>query len=635
MIKNGTCFFIICLQLLAVAAFGQPVFHPGLNNQQTYAGTDGANNNACKGHPIAHLDRGPYLQVANQTGITIRWRTREPAASRVDVGSSVSNYTISASDTTELTEHVIRVTGLLPDTKYFYRIGGANNWLQGNENNFFTTAPSDTCTHKITFAAFGDCGRNDNGYQSGALGSYQRFLASKNMQAADMMLLLGDNAYQAGTDQEYSDNFFRPYSGILKNHPVFSAPGNHDYANDPLRQVDHQVPYYSNFSMPKSGECGGVPSGTQAYYSFNWGNIHFISLDSYGLEDSGTTHMYDTTGAQAKWLNLDLAANTRKWTIAFWHHPPYTMGSHNSDNEIGLIEIRTHFIKILERNGVDLIICAHSHDYERSYLMKGYTGNEASFSKAAHVVDTSSGHYDGARGACPYTTTSAKVAHGTVYLVAGSAGADGAIQAGWPHKALPFAQDDGGMLYFEVEDNRLDAKFIRRDSVIADQFTIFKDVNRHDTIIVAANDTVQVRASWPGTYKWNCGITDRSRIVIPAHDTILTVSDNQGSTCLTDHIVIRMKSDTATNNPGVIAGSVFPVPAKDVLYLQLMADNDADYVFSIYDIQGRLLRDIYKHILAGQQQLSFDIHDLPADQQMLLKVNTGSKQQAFRFVRLP
>jgi hypothetical protein len=57
--------------------------------------------------------------------------------------------------------------------------------------------------------------------------------------------------------------------------------------------------------------------------------------------------------------------------------------------------------------------------------------------------------------------------HGTVYVVAGSAGADGGVQAGYPHNALPFSQDDGGMFYFEVDSNRLDAKFIRRDGQIA------------------------------------------------------------------------------------------------------------------------------------------------------------------------
>ena len=50
-------------------------------------------------------------------------------------------------------------------------------------------------------------------------------------------------------------------------------------------------------------------------------------------------------------LNLagsDLAQNTLPWVIAFWHHPPYTKGSHDSDSEIELIEMRQNALPILE-----------------------------------------------------------------------------------------------------------------------------------------------------------------------------------------------------------------------------------------------------------------------------------------------
>ena len=74
------------------------------------------------------------------------------------------------------------------------------------------------------------------------------------MKAADLMLLLGDNAYQNGTDAEYTSGFFGAYqSTILKNHILFPTPGNHDYANDAGRQDDHAVPYYDIFTVPDAG----------------------------------------------------------------------------------------------------------------------------------------------------------------------------------------------------------------------------------------------------------------------------------------------------------------------------------------------------------------------------------------------
>ena len=156
--------------------------------------------------------------------------------------------------------------------------------------------------------------------------------------------------------------------------------------------------------------------------------------------------------------------------------------------------MRQNFIRILERYGVDLIVCGHSHDYERSYLLKNYFGTEATFNIATHAASSSSAKYDGSANSCPYFVTSGKVNHGTVYVVAGSAGASGGMQSGYPHDALPLAFNDGGMLYLEVEGNRLDAKFIRRTGVISDQFTMLKDANKTTNLSInAGTPTILLR----------------------------------------------------------------------------------------------------------------------------------------------
>ncbi|MEJ0103750.1 MAG: metallophosphoesterase [Bacteroidota bacterium] len=360
------------------------------------------------------------------------------------------------------------------------------------------------------------------------------YINYSNAHPAEVALLLGDNAYNRGTDSEFQANYFNVYSpNILKNHQLFPSPGNHDYANNATRQSDHNIPYYSIFSTPSAAQCGGVASGTKAYYSWNWGNIHFLSLDSYGLENKGTTRLYDTLGAQVTWIKKDIAANTKPWVIAYWHHPPYTMGSHNSDTETDLVNMRQNFIRILERMGVDLIICGHSHDYERSYLLKGHYGNEVSFDTATNTLSTSNARFDGSANSCPYQTVSGP-GHGTVYVVAGSAGASGGTQTGYPHNALPFSVNDGGAFYLEVEDNRLDAKFIRRTGEVWDQFTIMKNINKATTITATAGKPIQLTASWPGTYSWSTGETTRTISVNPNNNTVYTVHDAAGSTCVTD-----------------------------------------------------------------------------------------------------
>ncbi len=591
------------------------------------------------------LVRGPYLQMGTQTGVTVRWRTNIASKSVVEIGSAPGAYGGRILDSNKVTEHIMRIEPpFLPDTKYYYRFGTDTSFLQGDSNNFFTTVPPTNTTRKMTFAMFGDCGRNDLNYQTNSIKAYYAYLATLGRKSSDVLIMNGDNAYNNGTDAEFQTNLFAAYqTNVMKNHLYYTAPGNHDYNNGALvAQQLHNVPYFSIFTTPTQGECGGVPSGTQAYYSHDYGNVHFMSLDSYGMEDYGTTRMYDTNGAQVKWIKKDLAANKLPWVICYWHHPPYTMGSHNSDNETELVLIRQNFIRILEHYGVDMVMTGHSHDYERSMLMKGYYGNEASFNKAVHVADTSSGKYDGSVNSCPYQYPMGQNNHGIVYVLSGSAGASGGIQAGYPHDALPFSQNDGGMFYFEVQGNRLDAKWVRRDSTIADQFTIIKGAknNTTDSVTIYKGQSTTLNAGWPGTYFWTAdSSTKQSLIAAPKMTTTYIVRDSAGTSCFSNTFAVKVL-DTSSSNPTGIAttgtefgASIHPVPAKDVLHLELANAKDGRYSFTIYDETGRNLRSFSKRMDGGKQRLEIDLRELPANQLLLLEVDNGSMKQSFKFTR--
>lgn len=576
--------------------------------------------------------RGPYLQAGSKTEITIRWRTDIATTSKVAIGTTSGSYTASVTDNTSVTEHIIRVTGLVPNTKYYYTVGTTTTALQGDADNFFVTAPADTSTKKITAAVFGDCGRNDNNYQTNSLNQYLNYLQSKSIKAADLMLLLGDNAYTNGTDAEYTSGFFAPYqSTILKNHIMFPAPGNHDYANDGGRQDDHAVPYYDIFTVPYAGQSGGVASNNKAYYSYNWGNIHFLSLDSYGEEDAGTTRLYDTNGKQVQWIKNDLAANTKKWTIAYWHHPPYTMGNHNSDNESELVAIRQNFIQILERNGVDLILCGHSHNYERSYLLKGYTGNEAAFNITTHTKDSSSAKYDGSANSCPYIYPSGKNTHGTVYVVAGSAGASGSVQTGYPHNAMPFSFNDGGMLFLEIEDNRLDAKFIRQDGVIADKFTIIKDANRRDTFTITPGSSIELSVNWIGGYVWSTSATSKKIIVSPTANTLYSVKDSSTNTCINNEYYVKVQFpagvQATVNNEDAI---IYPIPANGVLFAKLAGMINTSLQVEVLSLSGQILQTNAAKT-DNEGMLSIDISQLPKTTQLILRISSNGKTHRIPF----
>lgn len=523
------------------------------------------------------LIRGPYLNSGTPTSMVIRWRTDLPTNSKVMLGATSTALTQIVTDTTPVTEHIVKVSGLNPYTKYYYNVGSTTQLLQGDAANFFSTLPlQGTADTLLRIGVIGDCGNNSTNQRS-VRDQLSTYLGSNYMNG---WILLGDNAYSSGFDAEYQAEFFNIYKDqFLKQNPLYPAPGNHDYGNStssPTVTNHALAPYYQNFSMPDSGEAGGTASNNPAFYSYNIGNVHFLSLDSYGKE-SDASHLYDTTGQQVQWIKQDLANNTNKgWVVAYWHHPPYTMGSHNSDSEGDLVSIRQNFIKILERYGVDLILCGHSHDYERSKLMKGHYGNEASFDASVHNLSNSSGLYNGTINSCPYIKDSASNYQGTVYVVSGSAGQLGGSQAGYPHDALPYSDaTHGGSMILEVKGNRLDAKWICADGQIRDNFTMMKDANQKRVIQINAGDQVNLKAAFNGTYNWQ-GVNANSKevAVSPADTTTYVVTDNFN--CISDTFVVQVLNTTPLAlNWGNVTAVAKDQKSNEVIWQTLSERNTA------------------------------------------------------------
>ncbi|HET6995275.1 MAG TPA: metallophosphoesterase family protein [Chitinophagaceae bacterium] len=486
------------------------------------------------------LIRGPYLQVATPTSIIVRWRTDELDVSFVRYGKEPGILNGIAGNSTRTNDHVVTLTGLEPYTKYYYLVEGFRDTLQWDERNHFTTLPPAESENKYRIGVFGDCGTNS----TNQLNTRDQFLKYLDKNVLNAWILVGDNAYSFGKDMEYQTNFFNVYKDILlKQSPLFPAPGNHDYQDEyysaEFAQRSGEVAYYRNFTMPTKGEAGGVPSNTSSFYSFDIGNIHFLSLDSQGEEDNGT-RLFDTTGSQVKWVKRDLEANKNKeWIIAYWHHPPYSMGSHNSDRETQMVKIRQNLIPILERYGVDLVICGHSHSYERSKLMQGHYGLEASFSAEKHLLSNSSGSYDGSTNSCPFVKDSTN--RGTIYIVTGSSGRIDYSQTTFPHDALPFSNVTiGGATLLEIEGNRLDMKWICADGVIGDRFTLMKNVNKMTTIAVKRGQSVELKASFVGQYQWEgSNKTTRSITIKPGAGTsVYKVKDP--TNCIEDVFTVNV-----------------------------------------------------------------------------------------------
>jgi len=240
--------------------------------------------------------RGPYLQQASATGITVRWRTETDRDAVLRYGTDPSNLDQFAGDPTASTEHAITLTGLIPDTRYYYGLGDSAGDYMADDDQYFDTHPAVGSAASTRIWVLGDSGTAD----ARAAAVRDSYIEYNGGTHSDVLLMLGDNAYDTGTDAEYQAAVFDMYPHALRNSVLWPTLGNHDaHTADSGTQSG---PYYDIFTLPAQGESGGIPSGTEAYYSFDYGNIHFVSLDSHDTNRSAN-------GAMATWLENDLAAN--------------------------------------------------------------------------------------------------------------------------------------------------------------------------------------------------------------------------------------------------------------------------------------------------------------------------------------
>ena len=407
------------------------------------------------------LTRGPYLQQGTSSSVVIRWRTDVATSSRVVWGPSPAELSSDESDPSPTTEHEITVGGLLPGQRYYYAVGTVDELLAGpDDDHYFTTHPPASGTGSTRIWVLGDSGTADANAEA-VRDAYYGFPGNES---TDLWLMLGDNAYPHGTDAQYQAALFDIYPEMLRRAVLWPAIGNHDLFDG----SSGSWPYYDIFTLPQEAQAGGVVSGTEAYYSFDFANIHFVVLDS---QDSDRT----PGGAMLTWLEEDLAATDRHWIVAYWHHPPYSKGSHDSDDRFGehkLVEMRENALPIFEDYSVDLVLAGHSHSYERSFLVDGFYDTPTVVPGDGEILDGGPGPYlKPLPGDVPYDLAPGD---GAVYVVAGSSGKS----SGGPlnHPLMYLSLNLLGSVVLDVDSDSLRLRFLDSGRVVRDDVTILKSV---------------------------------------------------------------------------------------------------------------------------------------------------------------
>ncbi|MBR3145484.1 MAG: metallophosphoesterase [Clostridia bacterium] len=247
--------------------------------------------------------------------------------------------------------HSVKVLNLLPAQKYYYAVGYEKNLFYGSfetENDLETTIV------------------NFNDFQTS---DYSKlYMGGRTLKAANNAALSNIDFYAFGGDFTSvffdKNKFYNRYLGWIKSRdslakyigskPLMMTSGNHDM-QDNLFVKNNSVQYDNS-------------SSTGGYYSFNYNNVHFVSLN---------TNEWDRK--QFLWLQKDLESSVENstWTIIMLHIGPYTTGDHG-------ISMDNDYIKqisgICSKYHVDLVLQAHDHTYSKTlpYLWDspGFTTDE-------------------------------------------------------------------------------------------------------------------------------------------------------------------------------------------------------------------------------------------------------------------
>jgi hypothetical protein len=224
--------------------------------------------------------------------------------------------------------HKIKLTGLLPDSVYHFQ---AVQLTSTSSDSYFRTAPLPGKSFRFAWEA--DMRTNTSPHDQ---------ISALIYAANPVLLLQGGDVCANSTYSYFKNEFFRPNELNLISHVPFAwAPGNHETWGTNTKAFS---------KAPQSS------SGIEDYYSFDYGDIHFVVLN--------TQLAYTVGSAQYNWVMNDLDSTTSKWKIVIAHVPGYTAGgtgAHAEDPDMIAMSVN-----IFTPKGVDLVLNGHNHFYQHN-----------------------------------------------------------------------------------------------------------------------------------------------------------------------------------------------------------------------------------------------------------------------------
>ena len=294
------------------------------------------------------ISKGPFLQKPEPSSMVIGFELTNPGTGEVEVrkaGDPDSPPVIIKSQTDDRIHHV-KIIGLLPDTRYVYRVrasGAAEDASVSAETAEFTFRTAPLGERDFSFAVTGD-----NRTQDLVFSALCQTLAREKRPEPEIVLHTGDLVADGREYEQWQKQFFTPAGAWLPGKAFFPVLGNHER--------DARF-YYDIFDLP----------GNESYYSFEYAGALFLMINSCKPFGEGSE--------QYQWIVKTLTEESREkysWVFAAFHHPPYSSGPHNRTGDDGRVkeqparDAQDALEPLFEKFGVSAVFNGHDHIYERS-----------------------------------------------------------------------------------------------------------------------------------------------------------------------------------------------------------------------------------------------------------------------------
>ncbi len=308
----------------------------------------------------------PYLQDVRDESITMMWETAYPCVGMIEFGKNENLNQKIQGQSAPSTMHEVTLVGLEKNTPYLYRV------ISGR-----MVSPIQTFhTKKAEKSPFKFVVYSDNQTFSKTHENLAKLIAKENV---DLITRVGDVVTTGSHLSEWIDEGFYPLRHISGKFPVYSASGNHEYGG--YWDLKRVPPFEERVHHPTDS-----PGSTEYWFSFDYGNAHFIFLDP-NKDEGPNGERIPPTSQQYQWFKNDLekAKTSAEWIFVFFHQPPYSEcwsgGYYNGEPHL-----REEIVPLIEANGVDIVFSGHTHDYERGLPHPPYNPETGKGNNAVYII---------------------------------------------------------------------------------------------------------------------------------------------------------------------------------------------------------------------------------------------------------